>query len=65
VLVVVVGVTLVGGAAGGWVALAGAAIIFVVAAWALSTKPSDHRREAPAPPGGPGPGAGYGTGGGF
>jgi hypothetical protein len=58
VLVVVVGATLVGGAAGGWVMLGGAAIIFVIAFWALSRMPGDHRREAPRPPGAPGPGPG-------
>jgi len=58
VLVVVVGATLVSGAAAGWVMFAGAAIIFVIAFWALSTTPSDSRREAPTPPGAPGPGPG-------
>jgi hypothetical protein len=65
VLVVVVGATLVGGAAGGWVALAGAGIIFGSAAWALSVTPGESSHEAPTPPGAPGPGAGYGAGGGF
>jgi hypothetical protein len=66
VLVVVVGATLVGGAAGGWVALAGAAIIFGSAAWALSVTPGEYRHEAPTPPGAPGPRTGsFGPGGGL
>jgi hypothetical protein len=61
VLIVVVGATLVSGAAAGWVMFAGAAIIFVVACWALTTKPGDYRHEGKAPPGAPGPGS-FGAG---
>ena len=55
VLVVVVGATVVSSAAGPWVILAGAAIIFVVVCSALASKPGDYRREGPIPPGAPGP----------
>jgi hypothetical protein len=51
VLLVVVGATLVGGAAGTWVVGAGAAVIFVIAVRALSLTPDEHRREPPIPPG--------------
>jgi hypothetical protein len=60
VLVVVVGTTLVSGAAAPWVMFAGAAIIFVVACSALASKPGEHRREPPLPPGAPGMGGGGG-----
>src|SRR5262249_62142671 len=52
VLVVVVGATLVSGEAALWVMFAGAAIIFVIACWALSLSPGQYRREPPIPPGG-------------
>jgi hypothetical protein len=58
VLVVVVGATLVSGAAAPWVMFAGAAIIFAIAAWALSMSPGEYRHEPPIPPGSPGPGGG-------
>lgn len=54
VLVVVIGATLVSGAAAGWVIFAGAAIIFVAAAGALSMTPNEYTREPPVPPGGTG-----------
>jgi hypothetical protein len=54
VLLVVVGATLVGGAAGTWVIGAGAAVIFVVALRALSMTPGEYKREPPVPPGGSG-----------
>ena len=50
-LVVVVGATLVSGAAAPWVIFAGAAIIFISLSWSLSMSPADYRREAPMPPG--------------
>jgi membrane protein YdbS with pleckstrin-like domain len=52
VLVVVVGATLVSGAAGTWVVGGGAAIIFVIAVRALSLTPDEYRRDPPVPPGG-------------
>jgi len=52
VLVVVIGATLVSGEAALWVMFAGAAIIFVIACWALSLSPGQYRREPPIPPGG-------------
>ena len=52
VLVVVVGATLVSGEAALWVMFGGAAIIFVIACWALSLSPGQYRREPPIPPGG-------------
>jgi hypothetical protein len=54
VLTVVVGATVVGGAAGIWVVGAGAAIIFVIACWLLSLTPDEYGREPPVPPGAPG-----------
>ena len=54
VLVVVVGATLVSGAAAPWVIFAGAVIIFISLSWSLSMSPADYRREAPMPPGAPG-----------
>jgi hypothetical protein len=51
VLLVVIGTTLLSGAAEAWVAGSGAAIIFVMAFWLLSTSPADSRREPPSPPG--------------
>jgi O-antigen/teichoic acid export membrane protein len=50
-LLVVIGTTLLGGAAGAWVAGAGGAIIFISAFWLLSMSPADYRREPPVPPG--------------
>jgi hypothetical protein len=50
-LVVVIGATLVSGAAGPWVIFAGAAIIFTGLFGLLSTSPADSRREPPMPPG--------------
>jgi len=55
VLVVLVGATLISGAAAPWVIFAGAAIIFVVACCALASKPGEYRHEGPVPPGAPGP----------
>ena len=52
VLLVVVGATLVSGAAGTWVVGGGAAIIFVIAVRALSLTPDEYRRDPPVPPGG-------------
>jgi hypothetical protein len=54
VLVVVIGATLVSGAAAPWVIFAGAAIIFISLSWSLSMSPADYRRESPMPPGAPG-----------
>ena len=54
-LLVVVGVTLLSGAAEAWVVAAGAVIVFVVATRALSMSSGDYRRESPRPPGAPGP----------
>jgi hypothetical protein len=51
VLLVVVGVTLLSGAAKAWVVGAGAAIIFVIGLRSLSMTPADYRREPPMPPG--------------
>jgi hypothetical protein len=53
-LVVVVGATLVSGAAAPWVIFAGAAIIFISLSWSLSMSRADYRREGPMPPGAPG-----------
>ena len=63
VLVVVIGATLVSGAAAPWVIFGGAAIIFISLFWSLSMSPADYRREAPTQPGAgppmpPGPGFG-------
>ena len=55
VLLVVVGITLLSGAAGAWVVGAGAAIIFVIGLRSLSMSPADYRREPPMPPGAGGP----------
>lgn len=51
VLLVVVGVTLLSGAAKAWVVGLGAAIIFVIGLRSLSMSPDDYRREPPVPPG--------------
>jgi uncharacterized membrane protein YkgB len=51
VLLVVVGLTLLSGAAKAWVVGAGAAIIFVIGLRSLSMTPADYRREPPIPPG--------------
>jgi hypothetical protein len=51
VLLVVVGVTLLSGAAKAWVVGAGVAIIFVIGLRSLSMTPADYRREPPIPPG--------------
>jgi hypothetical protein len=51
VLIVVIGATLVSGAAASWVIFAGAAIIFTSLFSLLSTSPADSRREPPMPPG--------------
>lgn len=51
VLLVVVGVTLLSGAAKAWVVGAGAAVIFVIVLRSLSMTPEDYRREPPMPPG--------------
>jgi hypothetical protein len=51
VLLVILGVTLVSGAAGTWVVGAGAAIIFVIAFRALSMTSDEYKREPPIPPG--------------
>jgi hypothetical protein len=64
VLVVVIGATVVSGAAAPWVIFAGAGLIFIGLSLPLSSSPADYRREAPVPPGAPGPGGGMGTGGG-
>jgi hypothetical protein len=56
-LVVVIGATLVSGAAAPWVIFAGAAIIFITAFGLLSMSPADYRREPPMPPGAPGGGS--------
>src|SRR5215831_18355150 len=50
-LVVVIGATLVSGAAAPWVIFAGAAIAFMGLFWLLSTSPADSSREPPMPPG--------------
>jgi hypothetical protein len=51
VLVVVVGATLVSGAAAPWTMLAGGVVI-AAALWdALSNSPADYKRERPMPPG--------------
>jgi len=50
-LVVVIGATLVSGAAAPWVVFAGAAIIFMGLFGLLSMSPADSRREPPMPPG--------------
>ena len=50
-LVVVIGATLVSGAAAPWVIFAGAAISFISLFSLLSTSPADSRREPPMPPG--------------
>ena len=56
-LVVVVGATLVSGAAAPWVIFAGAAIIFISLSWPLSMSSADYRREPPMPPGAPSSGS--------
>jgi hypothetical protein len=55
VLLVVVGITLLSGAAGAWIVGAGAAIIFVIGLRSLSMSPADYRREPPMKPGAGGP----------
>jgi len=50
-LVVVIGATLVSGAAASWVIFAGAAIIFTSLFGLLSMSSADYRREPPMPPG--------------
>jgi hypothetical protein len=50
-LVVVIGATLVSGAAAPWVIFAGAAITFISLSWPLSMSSADYRREPPMPPG--------------
>ena len=56
VLLVIIGATLITGAAAPWVAGSGAVIIFVTASWELSTTPKDSKHEAPLPPRAPGTG---------
>ena len=56
-VVVVIGATLVSGAAAPWVIFGGAAIIFISLFWSLSMSPADYRREGPMPPGAPGSGS--------
>jgi hypothetical protein len=56
-LLVVIGTTLLSGAAEAWVVGAGAAIIFIIALSLLSMSPADYRREGPMPPGAPGSGS--------
>jgi hypothetical protein len=56
VLLIVIGMTLLSGAAEAWTAGAGAAIVFVIIFRWLSMSPGDYRREAPMPPGAPPPG---------
>ena len=51
VLLVVVGVTLLSGAAKAWVVGAGAAVIYVIGLRSLSMTPAEYRREPPMPPG--------------
>ena len=51
VLVVVVGATLVSGAAAPWTMFAGGAVIFAALWDALSNSPADYKREPPMPPG--------------
>ena len=51
VLVVVIGATVVSGAAALWVIFAGAAISFISLFSLLSMSPADYRRERPMPPG--------------
>jgi hypothetical protein len=51
VLVVVIGATVVSGAAASWVIFAGAAVIFTSLFGLLSMSPADSRREPPMPPG--------------
>jgi len=51
VLLVVVGVTLLSGAAKAWVVGDGAAVIFVIGLRSLSMTPAEYRREPPMPPG--------------
>jgi hypothetical protein len=58
VLLVVIGMTTLSGAAEASVVGAGAAIIFVLAIKSLSASPSDYAREAPTRPGAPPPGGG-------
>jgi hypothetical protein len=53
----VIGATLVSGAAAPWVIFAGAAIIFISLFWSLSMSPADYRREPPMPPGAPSAGS--------
>jgi len=48
---VVIGATLVSGAAASWVIFAGAAIIFTSLFGLLSMSSADYRREPPMPPG--------------
>ena len=50
-LVVVIGATVVSGAAAPWVIFAGAAVIFTSLFGFLSMSPADSRREQPMPPG--------------
>lgn len=50
-VVVVIGATLVSGAAAPWVIFAGAAIIFISLFSLLSMSPADYGREPPMPPG--------------
>jgi hypothetical protein len=57
VLLVVVGATLLSGAAEAWVVLAGALILLFVGFSSLSMSPTDYKREPPIPPGAPGAGS--------
>ena len=48
-LVVLIGATLVSGAAAPWVIFGGAAIIFISLFWQLSPSSAGYRREPPVP----------------
>jgi hypothetical protein len=57
VLLVVVGATLLSGAAEAWVVFAGALVLLFVGFSLLSSSPADYKREPPMPPGAPGAGS--------
>ena len=60
VLLIVGGMTLLGGAAEAWVAGVGGVTVFVTISKLLSMSPADYNREGPVAPGAPPPGPGSG-----
>jgi len=54
VLLVIVGATLVSGAAAAWIGISGAAIVTITVFRAATMTPDEYKYEPPVPPGGPG-----------